>query len=95
MRDASLYCMGQRNGTRKSREDTTGPVGRSAASVRALLTGAEQFAQGVSFWSAIVLPFVAVALLVLQPTGWMPALVAVLAVDVGALLVGHCHGREC
>lgn len=49
----------------------------------------------LGFWSAVVLPVVAVALLVVQPVHWPPLLAGVFALAGISLLVGHCHGLEC
>lgn len=50
---------------------------------------------GLGFWSAIVLPVVAVGLLVSRPAGWQAMVAVLFALDAAALLIGHCHGREC
>jgi hypothetical protein len=51
--------------------------------------------EGAGFWSAVVLPFVAVVLLVARPDGWVLPLFAVVAVNLVGVLAGHCYGREC
>lgn len=87
--------MSQASGTRDSAEDAKRHASGLVAASELLLTGVGFLAQTVGFWSAIVLPFVAVALLAVQPPGWMPALVAVFAADGIALYLGHCHDRSC
>lgn len=57
--------------------------------------GLRQLIEGAGFWSAIVLPFVAIALVVVQPAGWVPLLVGALVANVVGVLAGHCYGREC
>lgn len=74
------------------------PAGRSAdrrSAGRFLLRSLQRLLKGTSFWSAVVLPFVAVLLLVVQPAGWVPLLAGVFAANVLGALVGHCHGLEC
>lgn len=50
----------------------------------------------LAFWSAIVLPFLHVSLLVsgLESRSMTLAFVALLALNVVAIYVGHPHGRE-
>lgn len=50
----------------------------------------------LAFWSAIVLPFLHVSLLVsgLESRSTTLAFVALLALNVLAIYVGHPHGRE-
>lgn len=57
--------------------------------------GLRRLVEGAGFWSAVVLPFVAIALLTLQPAGWVPLLLGVLVANVLGVLAGHCYGREC
>ena len=52
--------------------------------------------QGVAFWAAIALPFVQVPLLLsgLGESTTVVAFLALLAVNVLALYVGHTYGQE-
>ena len=47
------------------------------------------------FWSAVLLPSVAVALLVVKPTGWLPLLAGVFGANFVAVFAGHCRGLDC
>lgn len=66
-----------------------------ATGVDAVGLVASRLLEAGGFWSAVVLPFVAVGLLAVQPSGWEPLLVAVFVANAVAVLAGHCHGREC
>ena len=70
-------------------------VGASAPTAGMLRGAASLVGRGVSFWSAILLPLVAIALLAAQPSGWLAALSAVFAANAAALFFGHCHDLEC
>jgi hypothetical protein len=87
--------MTQRTLPGDSSDDAPGSASGLSSRAASVASGLEDAVRGVSFWSAIVLPFVVVALLVFQPPGWLPALAVVVAVDVTALYVGHCHDLEC
>ncbi|MFB6128326.1 MAG: hypothetical protein ABEJ47_01050 [Halorhabdus sp.] len=52
--------------------------------------------QGVAFWAAIALPFVQVPLLLSGLDGWTTtvAFLALLALNVLTLYLGHTYGRE-
>lgn len=71
--------------------------GRSVAgaALGAVGRGLRRLVEGAGFWSAVVLPFVAIALLAVQPAGWVPLLIGALFVNVVGVLAGHCYGREC
>lgn len=76
--------------------DDTGIAARRPTPTRGVLVkGLGQVARRVSFWTAVVLPDVALGLLVALPSWWLPALLAVFALDVVALYIGHCHARNC
>lgn len=47
------------------------------------------------FWGTVGLPFLAVGILLAQPHGWLPLLVAVFLLNGIAVLAGHCYSREC
>lgn len=68
-------------------------MGSSAAAT--VGRGVRRLLEGAGFWSAVVLPFVAVVLLVVQPAGWVPILGSVFLANVVGILAGHCYGREC
>lgn len=76
-----------------SGRDSTGPVLKELPSGVRRLSG--MFFRQVSFWGAIVLPFVALALLVTQPPWWPTLLVVVFLINGVAVYAGHCHGMEC
>ena len=78
-----------------STDDRERDVSSSRPAVRFLLAGLGSVARSVGFWSAIVLPFVAIALLVAQPPGWLAGVGVVFALDAAALYLGHCHDRSC
>lgn len=71
--------------------------GRAVAggTVAAVARGLGRLVEGAGFVGAVVLPFVAIALLVVQPTGWVPLLFGALFANVLGVLAGHCYGREC
>lgn len=72
--------------------------GRTSASAAAAATmgrGARRLVRGAGFWSTVVMPFVALALLVVQPTGVLPLLAGVFLANVVGAVAGHCYGREC
>ncbi|ACV12191.1 hypothetical protein Huta_2023 [Halorhabdus utahensis DSM 12940] len=52
--------------------------------------------QGVAFWASIALPFVQVPLLLSGLREWttLAAFLALLALNVFTLYVGHTYGRE-
>lgn len=75
--------------------DTGDEPGRVLGAGRALVGAGRSLVEFVGFWSAVLLPFVTVALLALQPPGWLALVAGTLALDGVALLVGHCHDREC
>jgi hypothetical protein len=71
--------------------DSRSPVGRiGASSVSSVLLGP---LKGAAFWAAIALPFLHLPLLVtgLDSPTTLGAFVALLALNVVALLVGHPH----
>ena len=83
--------MTQANGSverRGVRSGTTGAVG-------AIRRGVTRVLEGASFWGAVLLPFVAVALVVVKPAGWLPLVGGVFLGNPVALLAGHCHGLDC
>ena len=82
-------------GTRDAGKSVGSAASSSAPTGTALLVGAGAFLRRLSFWSAIVLPFVAFALLAVQPAGWGAAIVGVFALDLFAVYLGHCHDRGC
>jgi hypothetical protein len=41
------------------------------------------------------MPFVALALLVVRPTGRLPLVAGVFLANVVGTVAGHCHGRAC
>lgn len=47
------------------------------------------------FWGTVTLPLIALGLLAVQPSGWLPLLVAVFLLNGVALFAGHCYSREC
>jgi hypothetical protein len=49
----------------------------------------------VGFWATVTLPLIAIGLLAVQPSGWLPLLVAVFLLNGVALFAGHCYSREC
>ncbi len=51
--------------------------------------------ESAGFWSAVLLPFVAVALLVVKPTGWLPLLAGLFCANFVAVVAGHCRGLDC
>lgn len=61
----------------------------------AAIGGLRRVLRGAGFWSAIVLPFVAFVLVVVQPDGWTPLLGGVVGAYVVGALAGHCYGLEC
>ncbi|WP_254840860.1 hypothetical protein [Natronomonas marina] len=68
---------------------------RSAPLAAVVGRGLRRLLEGAGFWSAVVLPFVAVLLLIVQPTGWVPLAGGVFLANVLGILAGHCYGREC
>ena len=82
-------------GTGDKGENVGNVAGSSAPAGTALLVGAGAFLRRLSFWSAIVLPFVAFVLLAMQPPGWGAAVVGVVALDLCAVYLGHCHDQGC
>lgn len=68
---------------------------RSVLSAATLGRGLRRLLEGTGFWSAVVLPFVAILLLVVQPTGWVPLVGGVFFANVVGILAGHCYSREC
>jgi hypothetical protein len=83
------------NGTREGPDADSSGMGTSASTASILRRGVAAVGRRLSFWSAIVLPLVAIALIVVQPPGWLVALLALFAVNGLALFFGHCHDREC
>lgn len=61
-----------------------------------LLVGLRRRLRGVAFWSAIALPFLHIPLLVtgLRSTTTLVAFLALIAINVAALVVGQPHGAE-
>ena len=51
--------------------------------------------ESAGFWSAVLLPFVAVALLLVKPVGWLPLLAGVFGANLVAVFAGHCRGLDC
>ena len=51
--------------------------------------------ESAGFWGAVLLPFVAVALLAVKPTGWLPLLAGVFGANFVAVFAGHCRGPDC
>lgn len=90
-----MFGMKQVWGQMDSADDQGRGVSSSRPEVRFLLVGLGFVARSVGFWSAIVLPFVAIALLVAQPPGWLAGVGVVFALNVAALYLGHCHDRGC
>ena len=87
--------MAQRNETSEGREVTVPDSTDTAQGQSVLRQSAALVGRRVSFWSAIALPFVAILLLVVQPSGWLPAVFGIFGANVAALYLGHCHDREC
>lgn len=72
--------------------------GRTSASTAAAASigrGARRLVRGAGFWSAVLMPFVALVLLVVQPAGWLPLVAGVFLANVVGAVAGHCYGREC
>ena len=51
--------------------------------------------ESAGFWSAVRLPVVTVALLLVEPAGWLPLLAGVFSANFVAVLAGHCRGLDC
>ena len=61
-----------------------------------LLDGLQRRVRGAAFWAAVALPFLHIPLLVtgLQSSTTLVAFVALVALNVGALLVGHPYRAD-
>ena len=67
----------------------------TSAAAASIGRGARRLVRGAGVWSAAVMPFVALALLVVQPTGRLPLVAGVFLANVVGTVAGHCHGRAC
>ena len=51
--------------------------------------------ESAGFWGAVLLPFVAVALLLVEPTGWVPLVAGVFGANFVAVFADHCRSPDC
>lgn len=73
-------------------QGTTTYINRGRSAGRALVG---HVFRRTGFWATVTLPLIAIGLLAVQPSGWLPLLVAVFLLNGVALFAGHCYSREC
>lgn len=76
--------------------DTTISFPDSTAELRALPRAMTTLIRALAFWAAIVLPFTYLPLLTagLESASMVLVFVCLVAVNVGALVLGHPYGRD-